>query len=149
MKHLRYAYSALISILVACLIALTGCSNQKPTGNEGAAMWDLTDAKPIYVSEWPENDYTAKISAPQYGEINYIYDFSNEGCYAVFLKNISKEESEKYVDVLIQDGFTEQFTEGNAVSVGTTLGKDDVILSVAYSDGSFGMIIMIDSENGE
>lgn len=147
MKHLRYAYSALIFVIL--LITFTGCSDQKSTGNAENAMWDLTGAKPIYVSEWPENDYTAKISAPQHGEINYIYDFSDEGRYAVFLKNISKEESEKYVNALKLDGFTEQFAEGNTVSVGTMLRKDDVILSVAYSDGSFGMIIMIDSENGE
>lgn len=132
-------------VLAAALLfvsyVLTGYSGQSQLESHTQIAWDLTDAEPVFVTEWPENEYTSQVVKPEYGEIDYVYDFSESGRYAVFLKEISKEESEAYVEQLKELGFTELFSEGNVVSVGTLLEKDDTVLSIAISDGGFGMVI--------
>ncbi|HIZ56069.1 MAG TPA: hypothetical protein H9671_07690, partial [Firmicutes bacterium] len=104
------------------------------------------DAQPVYVTEWPDNEYTTQIVKPEYGEMDYIVDYSASGRYAVNLKNISEEESAAYVEELKESGYSEIFSEGNDASVGTMLKKDDVTLSIAYSGTDFGLIIMMDSD---
>lgn len=135
MKSLR-----IILILSILLTLLVGCSAQADS-----SAWNLEGSEPIYVTEWQENNYTAMVPKPQYGEMDFVYDFSEDGRYGVFLKNITKEESEKYLATLKEDGFTEQFAEGNAVSVGTLLRKDGVVLIVAYSEGILGMLITLEA----
>ncbi len=144
MKYLRYIYLPFI-FLFACTVC-TGCSENVVLENESHTAWNAADAQPVYVTEWPDNEYTTQIVKPEYGEMDYIVDYSASGRYAVNLKNISEEESAAYVEELKESGYSEIFSEGNDASVGTMLKKDDVTLSIAYSGTDFGLIIMMDSD---
>lgn len=106
----------------------------------------LADNEPVYVTQWPENEYTSQIIKPEYGEMDYVYDNSDSGRYALFLKNISEEESADYIETLKEHGFSELISEGNDASVGTILEKDKVTLSIAYSNGSLGMEITMEGK---
>ena len=52
-------------------------------------------------------------------------------------------ESEEYVDALLSMGYTELVSDGNNVSVGRMLQRDNVTLSVSYSDGVLGILITL------
>lgn len=125
--------------LVLCV--LTGCSNQNNFESNTQSEFNLSDAEPIYVTEWPDNEYTSHIIKPEHGEMDYVYDLSDAGRYALFLKEISEEQSLEYIGQLKELGFSETFSDGNAVSVGTVLEKDNVLLSIAFSDGILSMVI--------
>ena len=62
--------------------------------------WNIADAEPVYVTEWPENNFTAQIVKPDNGEMDYIRDFSDDGQYEIVLKNISTDESAAYIEEL-------------------------------------------------
>lgn len=141
MKRFTFVLVAAL-LLVSC--ALTGCSGQNKLDSNTQIAWDLTDTEPIFVTEWPENEYTSQVVKPEYGEMDFIYDLSESGRYAVFLKEISREESEAYVEQLKEFGFAEIASDGNDVSIGTLLQKDNIVLSIAISDGGLGMMIMED-----
>lgn len=138
----RFTFILTATLLFLCVLA--GCSNQNKSEGNTQTTWDLTDAEPVYVTEWPENEYTSQIVKPEYGEMDYIFDFSDSGRYALFLKEISEEESKEYIEQLKEAGFSETFSEGNQVSVGTILEKDDVFLSIAFSDGILAMTITME-----
>ncbi len=133
-------------VLVCALTLLAGCSiDNSPSKNNGAT-WDLANAEPIYVTEWPENKYTSQIIKPENGEIDYIYDFSDCGRYAVFMKELSKEESADYIEELKEQGYSEVASKGNDVSVGTIFQKNNVYLSISYSDAILGILITIEND---
>lgn len=139
MKRCTFVLAAAL-LLVSCV--LLGRSGQSKSESDPQIAWDLTDAEPVFVTEWPENEYTSQVIKPEYGEMDYIIDSSESGRYGVFLKEISMEESNEYVEQLKKSGYTEMLSEGNGVSIGTLLEKDDIVLSIAVSDGGFGMLIM-------
>lgn len=130
----------LLPILSLCaLIALTGCAPK----SENAARdttW-LANATPIYVSEWPDNALTAGLPRPESGEIDYIYDLSDSGHYAIYYKDISIEQGKAYVQALKESGWTEIASGDGGVSVGELLQKGDTILSAALSEGILGLLI--------
>ncbi|MGI6028104.1 MAG: DUF6591 domain-containing protein [Candidatus Heteroscillospira sp.] len=131
------------SIFLACAISLlSGCSS---ASDDSGQLWTLEGAEPVYVSEWPENDYTALIPQPESGEMDYVLDISDAGRYAVVLKNISMENSEEYVESLKAQGFSELASERNQVSVGLMLKKDGTCLSVSYSDKILGILITVEN----
>lgn len=136
--------SILLAALLLTLCVLTGCSNKNNLDNNTQSAWNLADAEPIYVTEWPENDYTSQVVKPEHGEIDYVFDLSDSGRYALFLKEISEEESNEYINRLKQSGYSEIISKGNEVSLGTMLKKDNTILSIALSDGILAMIITIE-----
>lgn len=109
-------------------------------------MWDLSDAEPVYVTEWPENEFTSQIITPENGEIDYIYDYSDFGRYAVFMKDMSEEKTAEYIEELKEQGYSEIASEGNDVAVGTMMQKDNVILSISYSGDIFGIMITIEND---
>ena len=130
----------LLPILSLCaLIALTGCA-PKSDPSAQYASW-LTGAEPIYVSEWPDNALTAGLPLPESGEIDYIYDLSDSGHYAIYYKDISIEQGKAYVQALKESGWTEIASGDGGVSVGTLLQKGDTVLSVALSEGVLGLLI--------
>lgn len=133
-------------VLVCALTLLGGCSNDNIPSINNGVTWDLENADPIYVTEWPENEYTSQISKPENGEIDYIYDFSDSGRYAVFVKGISKENSADYIEELKEQGYSEVAFKGNNISVGTLLQKNNVALSIAYSDEILSIMITIESD---
>lgn len=137
----RFTYIFLIALfLIFCIV--TACSNETSSNDTLQSLWDLSDAAPLYVAEWPENEYTSQVLQPESGEIDYIYDLSDTGKFALFLKNISKAESAKYIEQLKETGYAEVFSQGNDASAGTILERGATILSISYSDGILGMVIM-------
>lgn len=136
-----------VSLILACaLTLLAGCSNNEAANKSNGLTWDLSNAEPVYVTEWPENEFTSQIIKPENGEIDYIYDYSDSGRYAVFMKGMSEELSAEYIEELKEQGYSEIASEGNNVSVGTMMQKDSVILSISYSGESFGILITIESD---
>ncbi len=128
-------------IWASVFILLAGCSNNDiPSKNKGTA-WDLGNAEPIYVTEWPENGFTSQIVKPQNGEIDYICDYSDSGRYLVVMKDMAEEESANYIEELKKQGYSEIASEGSDVSVGIILQKDDVSLSISYSGTILGILI--------
>ena len=128
----------LLPLLCAALM-LAGCA-PKSDPSAQYASW-LTGAEPIYVSEWPDNALTAGLPRPESGEIDYIYDLSDSGHYAIYYKDISIEQGKAYVQALKDAGFAEVASADGGVSVGTLLQKGDTTLSVALSEGVLGLLI--------
>lgn len=130
----------LLPILSLCaLIALTGCASKSDPSAQYAS-W-LTGAEPVSVSEWPDNALTAGLPRPESGEIDYIYDLSDSGHYAIYYKDISIEQGKAYVQALKESGWTEIASGDGGVSVGELLQKGDTVLSVALSEGILGLLI--------
>ena len=130
----------LLSALSLCaLIALTGCASKSDPSAQYAS-W-LTGAEPVSVSEWPDNALTAGLPRPESGEIDYIYDLSDSGHYAIYYKDISIEQGKAYVQALKESGWTEIASGDGGVSVGELLQKGDTILSAALSEGILGLLI--------
>lgn len=143
MKHNSYKFIALIMMLTLALLA--GCSHDSTPAKSNGTSWNIADAKPVYVTEWPENNFTAQIVKPNNGEMDYIRDFSDDGRYEIVLKDISTDESAAYIEVLKNQGYSEIASEANTVSVGTVLQKDNATLSIAYSGTIFNILITVDS----
>ena len=128
----------LLALLCAALM-LAGCA-PKSDPSAQYASW-LTGAEPIYVSEWPDNALTAGLPRPESGEIDYIYDLSDSGHYAIYYKDISIEQGKAYVQALKESGWTEIASGDGGVSVGELLQKGDTVLSAALSEGILGLLI--------
>lgn len=136
--------SALILMALLACVIFAGCSakNDQIVGLD-ETTWDLSGAEPEYLTEWPENAFTEKIARPQSGTVDYVLDYSDSERYAIFVKDISTEESDKYVNELKAAGYSEVHSDGNSVSVGMILERDDAYLSISYSDGVLGVMIVL------
>lgn len=140
----RRTISAALLLTALLIFSLfTGCSAKKENAEEPFAAWDMSDVKPQYVTELPENEFTEKIVRPQSGEVDYVLDHTDSRHYAVLFKNISSEESERYVRKLKKNGYSEMNSAENTVSVGTILEGEKAYLSVSYSDGVLGVLIAL------
>lgn len=142
----RFCHIFVPLVLVCILTLLAGCSNNEVSNKSNGSAWNLANAEPVYVTEWPENEFTSQIIKPENGKIDYIYDYSDSGRYAVFMKEMSEEQSAEYIEELKEQGYSEIASEGNDVSVGTMMQKDNVILSISYSGEIFGIMITIESD---
>ncbi|MDD4367608.1 MAG: hypothetical protein PHP39_01480 [Oscillospiraceae bacterium] len=143
MKHNPYKFIALLMMFGLAL--LVGCSHNRTVGTSNETSWHIEDAEPVYVTKWPENNFTALIVKPDNGEIDYIRDFSADGRYEIVLKRISMDESAAYIEELKNQGYSEIASEGNNVSVGTLLQKANTTLSIAYSGTVFNILITVDN----
>lgn len=142
---MKYFYRTISCfLLIVSLTIFAGCSNNSNQNKTADTNWNLADAKPVYVTEWPENEFTAKIIKPEHGKMDYVLDYSDSGHYGVWIKDISKDESSDYIRELKKQGYSEMASEGNNVAVGTLLHKDNVALSISYSDASLGVLITIE-----
>lgn len=140
-------YHIFVSLVLVCVLTLlAGCSNNKASNENIGSIWDLSNAEPTYITEWPENEFTSQIIKPENGEVDYIYDFSDSGRYAVFMKEMSETKSADYIEELKEQGYSEVASKGNDVSVGTILQKNNVSLSISYSDTILGIMITIESD---
>ena len=79
--------------------------------------------------------------------MNYVLDYSDSGRYAIFVNDISTEESDKYVKELKAAGYSEVHSDGNSVSAGMILERDDAYLSISYSEGVLGVMIVLKDAN--
>ena len=132
-----------LAVLLVCSI-FTGCSAKKNHTDElSNSTWNIADAEPEYLTQWPDNAFTEKIVQPQSGSVDYVLDYTDSGRYAIFIKDISSKESEQYVQELKDSGYSEINSAANDVSVGTMLEKGDAYLSVSYSDGVLGVFITL------
>ena len=143
MYHRNKSAFFLVLVLTVCAF-LSGCEMKKTHTDElGGIAGNMTDTEPEYLTQWPENAFTEKITKPQSGTIDYVLDDSDSGRYAVFIKDISAEECSRYVETLKDAGYSEIHSAGNTVSVGTMLERDDAYLSVSYSEGLLGVLITL------
>jgi len=61
-------------------------------------IWDKSiEPCAVYLTDYPENEFTARIPKPANGTIDYVIDDSANGRYAVFFKDITMEQSEAYI----------------------------------------------------
>lgn len=140
-------WCALASVTLACILAAqVGCAQGQDSKNSDSALSSFSAVEPEYSSEWPENEYTELIPRPEYGTMDYVCDYSDLGRYELVLTDMTKEQSAGYVDELKKQGFSELHSKGNEVSVGTMLQKENVVLSVAYSDNLLNILITIESD---
>lgn len=124
-----------MSVLFLCLaLILAGCaSNADPDAVSSAVMAEI-DA-------WPENEYTAGLSAPDTGTPNYTIADEEAGYFAVFYSDVSQQQGQQYVDALVADGFSVVADQENEVSAGLLLSKADTWLAISVSDGGLGIYI--------
>lgn len=134
-------------ILMCALTPLSGCTNRKAVNKGNDLTWDFTNTEPIYLTEWPENKFTSQIIKPENGEIDYIYDDSDSGRYAFFIKDMTEDESAEYIEDLVRDGYSEIASKGTDVTVGKMMQKGNVILNISYSGGIFGIMITMKNQN--
>ena len=107
-------------------------------------IWDKSiEPCAVYLTDYPENEFTARIPKPANGTIDYVIDDSANGRYAVFFKDITMEQSEAYIKDLKAAGYTNVAGKKEDIAIGEMLQKDDVTLSVACSDGGLGIQIII------
>ena len=59
---------------------------------------------------------------------------------------MSEAESSDYIEELKEDGYSEVASKGDDVSVGTILQKNNVFLSISYSDAILGIMITTESD---
>ena len=109
-------------------------------------IWDKSiEPCAVYLTDYPENEFTARIPKPANGTIDYVIDDSANGRYAVFFKDITMEQSEAYIKDLKAAGYKNVAGKKEDIAIGEMLQKDDVMLSVACSDGGLGIQIIIEN----
>lgn len=119
---------ALAAVLVAVLIA--GAYHiLKPGG-----------IKAEKIESWPENKYTASVIPPSEGTPDYVMNNKKNGSYAIFFKDITREQSEQYINELLENGFIE--TAGENGAIGRTFKKDDITLNISISKSVLGIYII-------
>ncbi len=107
-------------------------------------IWDKSiEPCAVYLTDYPENEFTSRIPKPANGTIDYVIDDSANGRYAVFFKDITMEQSEAYIKDLKAAGYTNVAGKKEDIAIGEMLQKDDVTLSVACSDGGLGIQIIV------
>ena len=136
---------AVLSALLVCLL-LSGCSIPEERRDAlDNIEWDAASVEPEYLTEWPDNAFTKKISQPESGAIAYVLDYTETGRYEIFIKDISPEESDRYVNALEDNGYSEIHSAANNVSLGIILKREDTYLSISHTDGVLGIVIFLKS----
>lgn len=130
-----------VLLLIALTVAgLAGCATAPVAESPN---WTVT-ATPEPVTQWPENGFTAQIPQPDKGTVDYVLDCSDSGHYGIFLKDISLAETSAYLNTLTSQGYVQAISDGNSVSIGTMLQKENVTLSIAQGEGTLGILITVD-----
>ena len=156
MKSIKNRLSAHMALLVvaaaACMLLSAGCDSLQVV--QGAQYTYLTPhlskGTTEYTSEWPENEFTALIPKPDFGRTESVMDMSEYKRFVVSLTDVEDGELEGYLDSLPDAGFYKMEYSSNDVSVGAMYQNDDgVVLSIAGSSGSMGIMISVpDSPDG-
>ncbi|MBQ3046316.1 MAG: hypothetical protein IJD49_10230 [Clostridia bacterium] len=130
-----------IILTVCILLFAVSCSTAKQ-----GDCFDLTSESNSgeynFISEWPDNEFTHYVPKPEYGKVWYTYSFNNREAFSISLEQISEEESNLYIEKLKSFGYVIFGKASNDVSTGINMVKDNIYLSIAYSDGVLGMMII-------
>ncbi len=121
-------------------VSFGGCATR--LSDTDSSDWTLS-AEPEFVTSWPENEFTSWIPKPSTGSIDYVCDYTDSGRYQVVMKDLSQEESQDYVHQLLEQGYEQIASESNEASAGTILQKDEVTLSIAYSENVLNILIIV------
>lgn len=140
-----------IFLIVTFIALMTACGNSF-TSDAGDVADDSGNSLPenlvmLDVGEWPQNEYTANMPQPESSGtlLRGWIDPDKEFCY-LELSDITRTESEQYVESLKEVGFSEvdkvsEEINDDYVSVGTLLTSDNTSVSISYIDDLFGMYI--------
>ena len=124
----------LMGLAVLCLLA--GCGPRK------AEAW-LAEAQILDTDQWPENAFTEEVPRPRQGTVDYVIDGSGQGRFAVFIRDISEEGREAYIEQLQEMGYEEMFREEEEDAAGYMLVKGEVNLNISGSGTGMGIQIRI------
>lgn len=125
------------TVLLFCLtMALAACQSQGGV---------VSSPRPVQqeMDEWPQNEYTAAVPEPEYG-VPFSAVSDQKGGYTVSLTGATREQGERYVQQLKQDGFTVIEQNSENAATGVLLEKEDVSVSVAVSDTGFSIYIALE-----
>ena len=131
-----------VVLLAFCLIGCGTNTSESDTEDVNAAIREE-------ISEWPDNEYTKAILKPDVGEMDYTLSDENAGYYAVFLKNVTMEDSEQYIQLLKENGFESVSSDSNSVAIGEILKKGTTGLSVSASENVLALYITLNAEEAQ
>lgn len=129
---------AILIIVAAFVLSLSACM---AADSGDLPSFDLSGAEPRFLENLPHNELTWLVEMPNVGELDYVLDLTENDRYGIFWKDISSEQSKIWLDGLIESGFSKVQYAANEVSVGTILKKDDVYLSISYSENVLSVLI--------
>ncbi len=140
-----------IFLIMVLIFIMTACENKHIINNRSSVDSSgdsLPDSFIMFDTEkWPENEYTANIPQPESeSNVRGWIDPDKGYCY-IELPDMTKTESEKYIETLKATGFAEvekvaeEIKNEDYVSIGTLLTYDGITVSIAYLDEHFGMCI--------
>ena len=89
------AILCVLIIMTTLLVAFVGCDPK-----DGKLKPEIS-----FPSSWPENEITANVPELKYGEISYATNFVGADRFYLQIKDITIEDSLKYVEELKADGF--------------------------------------------
>ena len=122
----------LIMILLAVCLMLTACGEKNyETGK---------------IDKWPKNEYTEKVPKPEHGKPSEMIIDENMGYCSVILTDITREESEEYVEALKEEGFEELEGLNDLAALGIPMKKDNVYLNIALSGETLGINVSMGKE---
>lgn len=125
-----------IFLILIISVGLISCSNNN---NPPAQTGEIQ-----YVDSLPDNKFTSLIVEPSAATIDYIIDESENNRYTVFYKDISVDDSNAYVKELEELGYKKVKGKVGYVAIGTLYQKDNVVLSIAISEGALGIQVIIE-----
>lgn len=131
-----------VVLLAFCLIGCGTNTSESDTEDVNAAIREE-------ISEWPDNEYTKAILKPDVGEMDYTLSDENAGYYAVFLKNVTMEDSKQYIQLLKENGFESVNSDSNSVAIGEILKKGTTGLSVSASENVLALYITLNAEEAQ
>lgn len=131
----------IILTVILFLAVGAGCSGNR-TKDDAAISSSVIREE---ITEWPHNPYTDVIIQPESGTPDYAL-FQESKFYAVFLKDITREEGERYVEKLIDNGYCRIAGVNETTSSSTLLQKDGVYLNISVAEQELGIYIALEAE---
>lgn len=132
-------------IVIALIVALSGYGKNSVSIPDGS-KFDAGTAVKEEITEWPDNIYTQAIIKPKTGVMDYVVYDEQAEYYALFLKDVSMEEGEQYIQSLQENGFVTAASDSNSIAVGEVLQKDNIGLCVSVSENVLGLCITLNDE---
>ncbi|MBU5625979.1 hypothetical protein KQI82_03370 [Oscillibacter sp. MSJ-2] len=123
--------------LTLILLLLGGCagpdSSSGPSSSPGMEM--------EAIDQWPDNAYTELLPEPETGTPDYVIE--GDGTFAVFWKDITREQGEEYLGALEDSGFNQAAGESEEESAAFLMQKDGASVAVSICEGTLGLAICL------